>query len=60
MINKFLRCYIEAIAEGMDVQLTKDEIKKLADNLENDEELFEFIDAKCIDCILEYTGGDCE
>lgn len=58
MIKKFLKAYAEAIACGMDVELSKEELDKVVSLAEQDEELFEFIDSKVMEHIEEVKDID--
>lgn len=60
MIRDFLKEYALAIADGMEVKLNDTTLKAVVDNLERDEELFEFIDSKVMEHVTEQKTNELE
>ena len=57
-MEEFLNDYVQMIAEANDIELTPAQLMEIVNNLESEEDMWDFVDMCVNEEIARATGGD--
>jgi len=58
IMEEFLNDYVQMIAEANDIELTPAQLMEIVNNLESEEDMWDFVDMCVNEEIARATGGD--